>query len=91
MRLITREQSQELDRLAMTKHDISGESLMRNAGQQIAEFVQSQLINIHNPNIGIIILHKSIELNVDIYDTNYYDQTPIECLNDSITKRTKPP
>ena len=54
MRLITREQAQELDHLAMTKHDISGESLMRNAGQQIAEFVQSQLINIHNPNIGII-------------------------------------
>ena len=54
MRLITREQAQELDHLAMTKHDISGESLMGNAGQKIAEFVQSQLINIHNPNIGIV-------------------------------------
>lgn len=54
MRLITREQAQELDHLAMTKHDISGESLMRNAGQKIAEFVQSQLISIHNPNIGIV-------------------------------------
>jgi len=54
MRLITREQAQELDHLAMTKHDISGESLMRNAGQKIAEFVQSQLIGIHNPNIGIV-------------------------------------
>ncbi len=54
MRLITREQAQELDRLAMNEHGIQGKTLMGNAGQKIAEFVRSQLMDIHYPNIGIV-------------------------------------
>ncbi|MEA1881903.1 MAG: NAD(P)H-hydrate dehydratase [Candidatus Marinimicrobia bacterium] len=54
MRLITREQAQQLDRLSMTEYGISGELLMGNAGQKIAEFIRSELMDIHEPHIGIV-------------------------------------
>ncbi|MBL7010528.1 MAG: NAD(P)H-hydrate dehydratase [Candidatus Marinimicrobia bacterium] len=54
MRLVTGEQSKQLDRLAMENHDISGETLMGNAGEKLAEFIRSKLMDIHNPNIGIV-------------------------------------
>jgi hypothetical protein len=39
-------------------------------------------------DFGVKILNKLIEHNVDIYAKNYYNNTPMDCINkDSITKR----
>ncbi|MBT3479422.1 MAG: NAD(P)H-hydrate dehydratase [Candidatus Marinimicrobia bacterium] len=54
MQLVTRQQSRDFDRLAMAEYGITGEILMGNAGQKIAEFVRAQLVNIHQPHIGIV-------------------------------------
>ena len=54
MRVLSQQQAQELDKIAMMEYDISGEKLMGNAGEKIANFVQTKLINIHSPKIGIV-------------------------------------
>ena len=54
MRVLTGKQAKQLDRLAMENHGISGEILMRNGGQKLAEFIRSNLMDIHNQNIGIV-------------------------------------
>ena len=54
MRVLTGKQAKQLDRLAMENHGISGEILMGNGGQKLAEFIRSNLMDIHNPNIGIV-------------------------------------
>jgi len=54
LRLFTREQAQQLDRLATEEHGIPGKTLMGNAGQKIAEFVRAQLIDFNHPNVGIV-------------------------------------
>ena len=38
----------------MTEYGISGELLMGNAGEKIAEFIRSELMDIHDPHIGIV-------------------------------------
>ena len=53
MRVLTGKQAKQLDRLAMENHGISGEILMGNGGQKLAEFIRSNLMDIHTPNIGI--------------------------------------
>ena len=53
MRVLTGKQAKQLDRLSMENHGISGEILMGNGGQKLAEFIQSNLMDIHNPSIGI--------------------------------------
>ena len=54
MRVITREQSQNLDRMAMGDYGISGEDLMGNAGLKLAEFIRLNLVDIHSPKVGIV-------------------------------------
>ena len=54
MQLLTREQARELDLIAIDKNKILGTTLMENAGKNIASIVQSELITVHNPNIGIV-------------------------------------
>ncbi|MBT5996274.1 MAG: bifunctional ADP-dependent NAD(P)H-hydrate dehydratase/NAD(P)H-hydrate epimerase, partial [Candidatus Marinimicrobia bacterium] len=54
MRVITREQAQNLDRMAMGDYGISGEALMGNAGLKLAEFIRLNLVDIHSPKIGIV-------------------------------------
>ena len=54
MRVITREQAQNLDRMAMGDYGISGEALMGNAGLKMAEFIRLNLVDIHSPKIGIV-------------------------------------
>ena len=54
MLVLSQQQAQELDKIAMMEYDISGEKLMGNAGEKIANFVQTKLINIHSPKIGIV-------------------------------------
>lgn len=54
MRVLTRQQSRELDRLAMEEHQISGESLMGAAGGQVAETVKGMLSGTHNPRVAVV-------------------------------------
>ena len=54
MILLTKEQANKLDNVAINKYNILGTTLMENAGQGIAKFVESTLINDDNPKIGII-------------------------------------
>ncbi len=54
MQLLTKEQSQELDRRAQEEFGISDQELMGNAGQKIAEAVIKRLVDQHDPLIGII-------------------------------------
>jgi len=54
MQLLTSEQARELDLIAIDKNKILGTTLMENAGKNIASIVQSELITVHNPNIGIV-------------------------------------
>jgi NAD(P)H-hydrate epimerase len=54
MRLLTKEQSRELDRRAQDEFGISDQELMGNAGQKIAEAVVKHLADQHDPCIGII-------------------------------------
>ena len=54
MRLLTREQSQDLDRFAMDKFGISGVDLMRSAGRKVAEAAQHQVADILDSQILIL-------------------------------------
>ena len=45
MILLTKEQANKLDNVAINKHNILGTTLMENAGQGIAKFIESTLIN----------------------------------------------
>lgn len=54
MHLLTREQSRQLDSLAMTTYSISGKTLMGNAGRCIAEAVKTISSPMCDPHIGII-------------------------------------
>lgn len=54
MQLLTREQSRQLDYLAMKTYGIPGATLMGNAGRCIADSVKSTLSSHPNPHIGII-------------------------------------
>jgi NAD(P)H-hydrate epimerase len=54
MRLITREQSQAIDKISINEMGIQGSTLMGNAGNRIAEKAISILDGIPNPIILII-------------------------------------
>ncbi len=54
MRLLTKEQARELDRIAIKKMGIPGVDLMGKAGSVIAEYAQNMIAGIHNPKIVII-------------------------------------
>ena len=54
MRLLTKEQAQELDRIAIKKMGIPGIDLMGKAGSAVAEYAQNMITGIHNPKVAII-------------------------------------
>ena len=54
MRLLTKEQAQELDRIAIKKMGIPGIDLMGKAGSAVAEYAQNMIAGIHNPKVAII-------------------------------------
>ena len=54
MRLLTKEQANRLDKVAIDDYGILGVTLMKNAGQGLANFVQSKLIKKDNAKIGVI-------------------------------------
>ncbi|MBU0528862.1 NAD(P)H-hydrate dehydratase [bacterium] len=54
MKLLTKEQAQELDRIAIENMGIPGIDLMGSAGSAVAEYVQNMLAGIHNPKVAII-------------------------------------
>ena len=54
MRLLTREQARELDRIAIKQMGIPGVDLMGKAGSAVAEYAQNMIAGIHNPKVAII-------------------------------------
>jgi len=54
MRLLTKEQARELDRIAINKFGIPGVDLMGKAGAAVAEYAQNMIAGIYNPNVAII-------------------------------------
>jgi NAD(P)H-hydrate epimerase len=54
MRLLTKEQSRELDRITIKQMGIPGVDLMRKAGFAVAEYAQNMIAGIHNPKVAII-------------------------------------
>ena len=54
MKLLTREQARELDRIAIKQMGIPGIELMGKAGSAVAEYAQNMVAGIHNPKIAII-------------------------------------
>ena len=54
MRLLTKEQANRLDKVEIDDYGILGVTLMKNAGQGLANFVQSKLIKKDNAKIGVI-------------------------------------
>ena len=54
MKLLTKEQARELDRIAIKKMGIPGVELMGKAGSAVAEYVQNMVAGIHNPKVAII-------------------------------------
>ena len=54
MRLLTREQARELDRIAIKEMGIPGVDLMGKAGSAVAEYAQNMIAGIHNPKVAII-------------------------------------
>ncbi|NHZ85931.1 MAG: NAD(P)H-hydrate dehydratase [Planctomycetia bacterium] len=54
MRLLTKEQARELDRIAIQQMGISGIDLMGKAGSAVAEYAQNMIAGIHNPKVAII-------------------------------------
>ena len=54
MKLLTREQARELDRIAINQMGIPGVELMGKAGSAVAEYAQNMVAGIHNPKIAII-------------------------------------
>ena len=54
MKLLTREQARELDRIAINQMGIPGVELMGKAGSDVAEYAQNMIAGFHNPKIAII-------------------------------------
>ena len=54
MKLITKEQAQELDRIAIEQMGIPGVELMGRAGSAVADYAQNMIAGIHNPKIAIV-------------------------------------
>ena len=54
MKLLTREQACELDRIAIKQMGIPSIELMGKAGSAVAEYAQNMVAGIHNPKIAII-------------------------------------
>ena len=54
MRLLTKEQARELDRIAIKKMGIPGIDLMGKAGSAVAEYAQNMIAGIHAPKVAII-------------------------------------
>jgi NAD(P)H-hydrate epimerase len=54
MRLLTKEQARELDRIAIKQMGIPGVDLMGKAGSAVAEYAQNLIAGIHNPKVAII-------------------------------------
>ncbi|MEE9572951.1 MAG: NAD(P)H-hydrate epimerase, partial [Candidatus Neomarinimicrobiota bacterium] len=54
MRLLTKEQARELDRIAIEQMGIPGVDLMGKAGSAVAEYAQKMMAGIHNPKVAII-------------------------------------
>jgi len=54
MKLLTREQARELDRIAINQMGIPGVELMGKAGSAVAEYAQNMVAEIHSPKIAII-------------------------------------
>jgi NAD(P)H-hydrate epimerase len=54
IKLLTKEQARELDRIAIKQIGISGIDLMGKAGSAVAEYAQNMLAGIHNPKIAIV-------------------------------------
>jgi NAD(P)H-hydrate epimerase len=54
MRLLTKEQARELDRIAIKQMGIPGVDLMGKAGSAVAEYAQKMVAGIHNPKVAII-------------------------------------
>ncbi len=54
MKLITKEQAQELDRIAIKKMGIPGIDLMGRAGSAVADYAQNMIAGIENPKIAIL-------------------------------------
>ena len=49
MKLVTKEQAQELDRIAIEQMGIPGVELMSKAGSAVADYTQNMIAGIHNP------------------------------------------
>ena len=54
MKLLTKEQAQELDRIAIEQMGIPGVELMGRAGSAVADYAQNMIAGIHNPIIAIV-------------------------------------
>ncbi|MFC1565530.1 NAD(P)H-hydrate dehydratase [Candidatus Neomarinimicrobiota bacterium] len=54
MKLLTKEQAQELDRIAIEQMGIPGFELMGRAGSAVASYAQNMIAGIHNPKIAIV-------------------------------------
>ncbi len=54
MRLLTKEQTRELDRVAIKQMGIPGIDLMGKAGSAVAEYAQNMIAGIHAPKVVII-------------------------------------
>ena len=54
MKLLTNAQAKRLDRIALKKNNITGHSLMKNAGSCVADHAISLLQKVHNPEILVI-------------------------------------
>ncbi len=54
MRLLTKEQARELDRIAIKQMGIPGIDLMGKAGSAVAEYAQNMIAGIHTPKVAII-------------------------------------
>ena len=54
MKLLTKEQAQELDNIAINRMGIPSIDLMGNAGLAVSEYAQNMVVKIHEPKIAII-------------------------------------
>ncbi len=54
MRLLTKEQANKLDKVAIDDYNVLGKTLMENAGRGLANFIQLKLIKKNKAKIGII-------------------------------------
>ena len=58
MKLLTNMQAKMLDRIALKKHNKTGQSLMKNAGRCVSDLAISLLKKVQNPKILIVICGK---------------------------------